>query len=140
MNKFLLEVSIKNALVIAIFMLILVPLMKSDLASMEVDDKGMVLSMLGFLMTGSIVAAFELSYSKTNTHSRAQRWLAHATKSLLFLGIGSLIYIAMWAMNFGSHIMMSSLGFPSMCIFVALFLHDFWDALSAAESGRNKTN
>lgn len=136
MNKFLLEVAIKNTLVMLIFMLILVPLMKADLTSMEVDDKGMILSMLGFLMAGSIVAAFELSYSKTNTRSGAQRWLAHATKFLLFLGIGCLIYIAMWAMNFGSHLTMWSLGFPSMCIFVALFLHDFWDALSAVESQR----
>lgn len=138
MNKFMLEVMIKNILVMAVFMWVLSPMMKADLASMKPDDKGMILSMLGFLMAGSIVAAFELSYSKTNTRSGAQRWLAHATKSLLFLGIGSLIYIGMWTIDFGSSLNISSLGFPSMCIFVALFLHDFWDALSAAESQQHK--
>jgi hypothetical protein len=138
MNKFMLEVTIKNALVMAIFMLILVPLMKADLAAMKIDDKGAILSMLGFLMAGTIVAAFELSYSKTNTLSGAQRWLAHATKFLLFLGIGCLIYIAMWTIHLGSHPNLWSLGFPSMCIFVALFMHDFWDALSAANANPHK--
>jgi len=131
MNKFLIEVLIKNIIVIIIFSLICVPLMKADLVSMDIDDKGTVLSMLGFLMTGAIVAAFELSYSKTNTASAIQRWLAHATKFVLFLGIGCLIYIAMWTIDLGGPANLWAIGFPSMCVYAALFLHDFWDALSA---------
>ncbi len=134
MNKFLIEVTIKNILVIIIFSMVFVPLMKADLASMDIGDKGTVLSMLGFLMTGAIVAAFELSYSKTNTASAAQRWLAHSTKFVLFLGIGCLIYIAMWTIDLGGSANLWSIGFPSMCVYVALFLHDFWDALSANNS------
>ena len=133
MNKFLIEVAAKNGLVVLIFFTVLVPLMKNDLLSMSIDDKGTVLSMLGFLMAGAIVAAFELSYSRTDTRSAAQRWLAHATKFVLFLAIGCLLYIAMWAIDLGGPTNLWSIGFPAMCVYVALFLHDFWDALSASQ-------
>ncbi len=130
MNKFILEVTIKNILVVIFFFTVLVPLMKNDLSSMSIEDKDIVLSMLGFLMAGAIVAAFELSYSRTDLNSPIQRWLAHGTKFVLFSGIGCLIYIAMWTVDLGGPTTLWAIGFPSMCVYTALFLHDFWDALS----------
>ncbi|MDB4450964.1 hypothetical protein N9121_01280 [Pseudomonadales bacterium] len=101
---------------------------------MKTDDKGTILSMLGFLMAGAIVAAFELSYSRTDTTSSLQRWLAHSTKFVLFLGIGCLLYIAMWTIDLGGPTYLWSVGFPCGCVFTALFLHDFWDAISASNN------
>lgn len=132
-TRFLLEVSIKNLLVVVLFMGVFVPLMRQDLSVMKMADKGTVLSMLGFLMAGAIVAAFELSYARTDITSSVQRWLAHATKFVLFVGIGCLLYIAMWSIDLGGPTYLWSVGFPSMCVYLALFLHDFWDANSVRQ-------
>ena len=49
---------------------------------MQLDDRETIVSMLGFLMAGAIVGAFELTYVRTDINSNLQRWLAHATKFL----------------------------------------------------------
>jgi len=133
MNRFLIEVGIKNVLVFVLFFFVFVPLMKMDLSIMKAEDKGTILSVLGFIMAGAIVAAFELSYSKTDISSGWQRWLAHSTKFVLFLGIGCLFYIAMFAIDLGGSTYLWSVGFPSGCVYTALFLHDFWDAMSSQD-------
>ena len=138
MNRFLIEVTIKNILVIVLFFFILVPWLKQDLASMQLRDQGAVLSMLGFLMAGTIVAAFQLSYSQTDTSSALHRWLAHSTRFLLYLGICSLLYIAMWVVDIAKAGFRGSIGFPCVCIFFALFMHDYWDAINA-QKRHNKT-
>jgi hypothetical protein len=131
MKRFLIEVTIKNILVVMLFFFVLVPLLKEDLSSIQLRDQGAVLSMLGFLMAGAIVAAFQLSYTRTDTSSLLHRWLAHSTRFVLYLGICSLLYIAMWVVDIAGAGFRGSIGFPCVCVFLALFLHDYWDAISA---------
>ena len=87
------EVFIKNALVILLFIAFLLPNISYDFEVLKASQQGGVLSILGFLMAAGIMGAFELSYVKSNLHSRLQRYLAHLSKFLLYLASCILIWI-----------------------------------------------
>ena len=91
-GKVYLEVAIKNLAVLLTFGIFLLPQISYEFEVIEGSQQGGVLSMLGFLMAGGIIGAFELSYAKTKLASKLQRYLAD-TKFLLYLAICVLVWI-----------------------------------------------
>ena len=132
-KRFLIEVATKSVLVVALFFFVIFPWARTDLLSMTGTNQESVLSMMGFLMAGAIVGAFELSYSRTNLESSLQRYLAHVTKLFLYLGISMLMLIAMWAMGTTPGFFNDIIFFSMFFIYASLFLYDFWEALCAAD-------
>lgn len=137
-TKFLIEVAAKSSLVVLLFLFVIAPWAKDGLLSMEGENQSSVLSMMGFLMAGAIVGAFELSYSRTNLESNLQRYLAHVTKFFLYLGISMLMLVAMSAMGTTPGFFNDIILFSAFFIYVSLFLHDFWEALCATERLTNQ--
>ena len=132
-KRILLEVAIKTSLVLVVFIFFLAPNIMEHLDAMDSSHQGATLSMMGFLMAGAIVGAFELSYSRTNLESPMQRYLAHTTKFFLYLGISALMLIAMWAMATTPGYFIDSIFIVTLMIYISLFLYDFWDVLCATD-------
>jgi hypothetical protein len=103
---------------------------------MPSELQGMVLSVMGFLMAAAIIATFELTYSRTNLKVWYQRYLAHLTKLLLYLGVTLLMMITITAAGVTPGFFNDPIAFVSIIILAALFLHDVWDAIRSFEAGR----
>ena len=89
--------------------------------------------MLGFLMAGGIIGAFELSYIKMKLASTLQRYLAHASKFLLYIAICMLIWIAYKTMAIIGAYYNVWILFASILIVCSLFIYDIWDIVCSVE-------
>jgi len=84
-------------------------------------------------MAASIIGAFELSYQRTNLARAHERYLAHVTKFTLYLAVSLLMLSAHGAMSATPGFFNDHTFFASVLIMLALFLHDFWDAVRASD-------
>jgi len=87
--------------------------------------------MTGLLMAAAIVGAFELSYSRTPLAVPYMRYLAHASKFVLYCAIVLLMTIAMGAMGATPGFFNDPIAFAGFLVLVSLLLYDVWDVLSA---------
>jgi len=127
------EVLIKNIALFCIFFLIILPRISYEFEILEKAQQGSVLSILGFLMAGGIIGAFELSYGKTNLRSGLQRYLAHSCKFLLYLATGMLIWIGYKSMAISGEYYNDWILITSILIILSLLIFDVWDIVSAVE-------
>lgn len=128
-----LEVATKNILIIAIFLIALLPQISYEFEILKKSQQAGVLSMLGFLMTGGIIGAFELSYAKTNLKSKLQRYLAHTTKFLLYLATAILVWIGYKTMTITDAFYNDWILVAGLLILSALLVFDIWDVVSAVQ-------
>jgi len=135
-TKFYCEVAIKNAVVLILSLWLFAPWVIRSQRELPSQLQGPVLSMMGFLMAAAIIGAFELTYSRTDLSVWYQRYLAHITKFLLYLGVILLIMIAITAMGATPGYFNDPIAFASILVLAALILHDVWDAIRAF-SGRD---
>ena len=135
LNKLvLLEVIIKNASLLAVFLLLCVPQISYEFEVLDLKQQSGVLSILGFLMAGGIIGTFELSYTRTNLKSVVQRYLAHLSKFLLYLATCILVWIGYKTMAITGEFYNDWILIASLLILSALFIFDLWDFASAVEA------
>lgn len=127
------EVAIKNILLLAIFLIFLLPQISYEFEILQKTQQAGVLSILGFLMAGGIIGAFELSYTRTNLNSKLQRYLAHASKFLLYLATAILIWIGYKTMAITDEFYNDWILIASLLILSALFIFDIWDIVCATQ-------
>ena len=132
-NRIYLEVFIKNSLLIVLFLAFIVPQISYEFEILKTSQQGGVLSILGFLMAGGIIGAFELSYSRTNLDSTLQRYLAHTSKFLLYLATCILIWISYKTMAITGGYYNDWIFVAALLILLSLFIFDFWDIVCAVE-------
>jgi len=126
------EVLIKNIVLILLFFVIILPQISYEFEILEKSQQGSVLSILGFLMAGGIIGAFELSYDKTDLQSTIQRYLAHLSKFLIYLASCILVWIGYKTMALTGGYYNDWILVAGILILASLFVFDFWDILSAA--------
>lgn len=126
------EVIIKNISLLVLFSMIS-PQISFEFEELQRSNQSGVLSMLGFLMTGGIIGAFELSYTKTMLNSITHRYLAHASKFLLYLAICILIWIGYKTMGITGGYFNDWILIAGGLIIGAIFIYDAWDAVSAVD-------
>ena len=132
----ILEIACKNLLVLIVFFVFIQPRLAIDTETLQEAHQSSVLSMLGFLMAATIIGAFELSYAKTNMSLVIQRYLAHSTKFLLYLGISILLWTALLTMEATPgdlNFWLDWIFLAGVIVYAALFLFDFWDASCAID-------
>ncbi len=132
-RRFIAELVIKNLCIFVVFFIFYFPLSVSRLSQMPVEIVESMISLMGFLMAGAIIGAFELSYTRTNLESFWQRAIAHFTKYSLYLSIMLLMQIALIAISVVTPEYSGILVLASSPIMLSLILYDFWDALKAIE-------
>ena len=132
------EVAIKNILLIAIFIFFCIPKISYEFEILQKSQQAGVLSILGFLMAGGIIGAFELSYDKTNIKSKLQRYLAHTSKFLLYLATCILVWIGYKTMAITGEFYNDWILIASMLILSSLFIFDIWDIVCSVEKQLNK--
>lgn len=126
------EVIIKNISLLVLFCMIS-PQISFEFEELQRSNQSGVLSMLGFLMTGGIIGAFELSYTKTMLNSITHRYLAHASKFLLYLAICILIWIGYKTMGITGGYFNDWILIAGGLIIGAIFIYDAWDAVCAVD-------
>jgi hypothetical protein len=131
-TRFLFEVLVRDSVIVTLLIAVVLPWSGDALQEIPTAHQGSVLAMLGFLMTAAIVGAFELTYPKIDIRHGVARGIAHATKFFLHLAIGLLIIVALGAMGITRGYYADPLALAALLIFLALFLHDFGDAVVAA--------
>jgi hypothetical protein len=82
-------------------------------------------------MAAAIIGAFELSYSRTPLGVTHIRYLAHASKFLLYCEIVLLMTIAMGAMGSTPGFFNDPIAFAGFLVLTSLLLYDAWDVLCA---------
>lgn len=127
------EVAVKNIVILILFLAFLVPEISYEFEIVKEQQQGNVLSVLGFLMAGGIIGAFELSYLKTDLSSRLQRYLAHLAKFLIYLAVCILIWIGNKTMGISGEYYNDWILVASIMIIAALFIYDAWDIVSAVQ-------
>lgn len=132
-KKMYVEVLLKNVLILSIFLLYIVPEVSYELEVLQKSEQGGVLSILGFLMAGGIVGAFELSYLRTKLASPVQRYLAHLSKFILYLAVCILIWIGHQTLAINGAYYTDWISISAGLILCSLFIFDIWDAVSAVE-------
>jgi len=132
------EVAIKNIAILALFALYFLPKISYDFIVLKATQQGTVLSILGFLMAGGIIGAFELSYTKTNLMSRVQRYLAHASKFFIYLAVCILLWIATKTMDVTGGYFSDWIYTAGLMILCSLFIYDIWDIVCAVEQQFSK--
>lgn len=132
-RRFIIELIAKNLSIFGIFYVFYFPLSVSRLKDMPESIIESMISLMGFLMAGAIIGAFELSYSRTNLSSGWQRTIAHFTKYSLYLSIMLLMNIALIAISVVTTAYSGILALASSPIMLSLILYDFWDAMRAIE-------
>lgn len=132
-RRFIAELIIKNAFIFGVFYAFYLPVSMSRLADMPEKIVESMISLMGFLMAGAIIGAFELSYSRTNLRDIWQRSIAHFTKYSLYLSIMLMMNIALIAINVVVPNLTGILVLASSPIMLSLILYDFWDAMRAME-------
>jgi hypothetical protein len=129
----MIELAVKRCLIILLFLGLYRPLRAVHMAGMPLQAQESVISLMGFLMAAGIIGAFELSYARTNLGDRAQRYLAHFTKFMLYSSILLLMDIAIAAMRPSGHDLSQTMIMASTPIAISLVFCDFWDALRAVD-------
>jgi len=132
-RRFIAELITKNLFLFLVFYLFYLPLSVSRLADMPEEIVESMISLMGFLMAGAIIGAFELSYSRTNLRDFWQRSIAHFTKYSLYLSIMLMMNIALIAISVVVPNLTGILVLASSPIMLSLLLYDFWDAMRAVE-------
>ncbi len=132
-KRLMIEIGIKNVLILIIFFGLYTPLSVTPILNMPVEVQESVISFMGFLMTAAIIGAFELSYTHTNLNDGPQRFLAHLTKFTLYSAIMLMMEIALTAMQVTGGDFVHVLIMAATPVAVSLFLYDFWDALRALD-------
>jgi hypothetical protein len=132
-KRMMLELTGKNVLIVLIFGGFYAPMSVGPMLRMPVAIQESVISLMGFLMTATIIGAFELSYTRTNLDDKLQRYLAHFTKFVLYSSIMLLMQIALMAIQVGGTEFFNVMILASAPICIALVLYDFWDALRALD-------
>jgi len=132
-RRFIAELIIKNLFMFLVFYIFYLPLSVSKLADMPEKIVESMISLMGFLMAGAIIGAFELSYSRTNLRDFWQRSIAHLTKYSLYLSIMLMMNIALIAINVVVPNLTGILVLASSPVMLSLLLYDFWDAMRAVE-------
>lgn len=128
-----LEVFIKNAVAILVFVFWFLPNISWEFEVLKSSEQSAVLSILGFLMAGAIIGAFELSYSRTNLRSAAQRCLAHSCKFLLYISVFTLFWIGHKTMQVTGGYFVDWISIAAGIIVLSLLIYDLWDAMSAVD-------
>jgi hypothetical protein len=127
------ELTIKNVLVLVIFVGLYAPLSIGTMLKMPPEVQESMISLMGFLMAAAIIGAFEMSYTRTNLNDDAQRYLAHVTKFTLYSSIMLLMEIALIAIQITHDGFMGVMIMAAAPISIALLLYDYWDALRALD-------
>ncbi len=129
----LFEVAIKNSILLGVFILFCIPKISYEFELLEMNQQSGVLSILGFLMAGGIIGAFELSYTRTNMKSVLQRYLAHISKFLLYLATCILVWIGYKTIAITGAFYNDWILIASLLILSALFIFDMWDCVVSIE-------
>jgi hypothetical protein len=132
----MIELVVKHGMIILLFLGLYRPLRAAHMAGMPLEAHESVISLMGFLMAAGIIGAFELSYARTNLGDRAQRYLAHFTKFMLYSSILLLMDIAVAAMRPSGDDLSQTMIMASTPIAISLVLYDFWDGLRAVDHRR----
>lgn len=132
-KQMMLELGIKNLLIILIFWGFYSPWTIAPIQEIPAEIQESLVSLMGFLMAAAIIGAFELSYSRTNLNDKLQRFLAHFTKLTLYTSILLLMQIAITSMSITPGEFIWVLVMAASPVGMSLFLYDLWDALRALD-------
>lgn len=130
-TKTLIEIAIKDALLIWLLGWCFFPWVQRSQHDLLSELQGSVLSISGLLMAAAIVGAFELSYSRTPLGVTHMRYLAHASKFMIYCAIALLMSIAMGAMGSTPGFFNDPIAFAGILVFISLLIYDVWDVLCA---------
>ena len=137
MNKvrqFYWEVALKNLMLLILIAPFSAKVLLQSMSEMEIHNQSAILSVIGLMMAAAVVGAFEATYQKTNILSLPQRFLAHATKFFLYLGITFLMIIGLSAVGVTELLWDDPLLWAFTAIYTAIFLFDIWDAVISADN------
>jgi len=132
-SRLLTELTIKNVLVVVLFVGLYAPLSIGTMLNMPPEVQESMISLMGFLMAAAIIGAFEMSYTRTNLNDDVQRYLAHVTKFTLYSSIMLLMEIALIAIQITQDGFMGVMIMAAAPISISLLLYDYWDALRALD-------
>ncbi|AZZ91964.1 hypothetical protein EUZ85_14980 [Hahella sp. KA22] len=133
-KKFLTELALKNAALLLVIAPAMILFTLNSMQHMEAGNQSAILAVIGLLMASAIVGIFETTYQKSVLEKPLQRWLAHLTKALLYIGVTELMAIAIAAVGTTYPFWDDPLIWALSPIYLALYLFDCWDGLIAADS------
>lgn len=131
-RRFYLEVAIKQVILLVIVIPVLLLNTFDSMYYMDKANQSSILTVVGLLMAAGIIGVFEASYQKTDLKKPAQRWFAHITKFLLFMGVTELMILAIAVIGTTYTFWEDPLLWALLPVYIALYVYDWWDALIAS--------
>lgn len=133
-QRFYIEVAIKQLVLLALVCPLLYAHTFDSMHHMEHGNQSAILAVVGLLMAAGIVGLFEATYQKTSLTKSVQRHLVHLTKLLLLIGVSELMMLAIAAIGTTEWLWDDPLLWALLPIYAALYVFDWWDAISAVNS------
>lgn len=130
-QRFYLEVAIKQLLLLLLIGPWLYANTFDSMRHMEQGNQSAILAVVGLLMAAGIVGLFEATYQKTRLNSPIHRHLVHLTKLFLLIGVSELMILALATIGTTDWLWDDPLLWALLPIYMALYVFDWWDALSA---------
>ncbi|MFC3152852.1 hypothetical protein ACFOEK_17570 [Litoribrevibacter euphylliae] len=131
-QRFYVEVATKQVLLLLMIGPWLYANTFDSMRHMEQENQSAILAVVGLLMAAGIVGLFEATYQKTTLSNPIHRHLVHFTKLFLLIGISELMILALATIGTTHWLWDDPLLWALLPIYAALYVFDWWDALSAA--------